>query len=367
MFDKIEMVMFRSFYVFVEPRSTFSNIWFSVWHVYRLWCCGCGCRYFWIVYCIQLPEAWFEDPTLRTGRCFHQFQLSPNVISVWTRSHKRKFSRKKSNHSLRSHWSWICWPCWRRIWTNFRIGESSWGKAVEVGTPSHLLGYISINSEKLAFCGSPLETKLRKFTATWSRKTSNMKFWKGLMSRNVIHNSNWMTSGMHWLIQWVVLSMQMNGSILSELVFHHLNCLTCTISGWFQNTLLQDRERIFSHLEQEETLYVNRNKARYTTKNGKFTLGCWITKFLPDVKFDIEVLHINWTMYNNCCIFSRSVSQSVTGKLKMRRNPIYSMMSIIQLSLPKKWNWKYSIILCQIMTIRELSRYSTSVSRKNEF
>ncbi|EFO82318.1 hypothetical protein CRE_00620 [Caenorhabditis remanei] len=57
--------------------------------------------------------------------------------------------------------------------------------------------------------------------------------------------------------------------------------------------ILHDRETVLSHSEEGDILYVNTNKARYTTKKIIFTVGCWITKFLPDVKFDIEPVSIS--------------------------------------------------------------------------
>ncbi|CAI2357263.1 unnamed protein product [Caenorhabditis sp. 36 PRJEB53466] len=57
--------------------------------------------------------------------------------------------------------------------------------------------------------------------------------------------------------------------------------------------VLHDREAVVSHTEHGDTLTVHTNKSRYTTKKTIFTVGCWITKFLPDVKINIEPISIS--------------------------------------------------------------------------
>lgn len=57
--------------------------------------------------------------------------------------------------------------------------------------------------------------------------------------------------------------------------------------------ITHDRETVLSHAEVGQHLTVTTNKAKYSTKKIIFTVGCWITKFLPDVKFNIEPISIS--------------------------------------------------------------------------
>ncbi|CAL2050311.1 unnamed protein product [Caenorhabditis brenneri] len=57
---------------------------------------------------------------------------------------------------------------------------------------------------------------------------------------------------------------------------------------------LQDCETMLSHSELKDgKLRIVTNKNIYTTKKLILTVGCWITKFLPDVKFNIEPISIS--------------------------------------------------------------------------
>ncbi|EGT43239.1 hypothetical protein CAEBREN_14614 [Caenorhabditis brenneri] len=57
---------------------------------------------------------------------------------------------------------------------------------------------------------------------------------------------------------------------------------------------LQDCETMLSHSELKDgKLRIVTNKNIYTAKKLILTVGCWITKFLPDVKFNIEPISIS--------------------------------------------------------------------------
>lgn len=120
--------------------------------------------------------------------------------------------------------------------------------------------------------------------------------------------------------------------------------------------VIHDREAVLTHSENaNNTLSVLTSKSRYTTKKIILTVGSWITKFLPDVKFNIEVYI--WSLRKNIFIFSRSAFPSATGKRKMMLIVIFSTKTIIRCLLRKRWIWKSSTTHFRIQISQELLRF----------
>uniref|UniRef100_A0A8R1DVC7 sarcosine oxidasee (formaldehyde-forming) n=1 Tax=Caenorhabditis japonica TaxID=281687 RepID=A0A8R1DVC7_CAEJA len=88
--------------------------------------------------------------------------------------------------------------------------------------------------------------------------------------------------------EWNGLIDPMGGVIYANKWLHAFQDQFKKIGG-----IIHDHEAVLSHSENGEILSVVTPKSRYTTKKIIFTVGCWITKFLPHVNFNIEPISIS--------------------------------------------------------------------------
>lgn len=75
--------------------------------------------------------------------------------------------------------------------------------------------------------------------------------------------------------------------------------------------VIEENERVISHTEDSpDSLTVTTSKDQYVTNKIIFTVGCWITKFLPNVNFQIKVSFF-WDRFQKNIVMLQPISLSV--------------------------------------------------------